>query len=35
MDERERFLIKIGQIEKPKSQPKSKKKEESNGDHAE
>jgi hypothetical protein len=35
MDERTRFLIKIGQIEKPKPAPKPKKKEESNGDHAE
>jgi hypothetical protein len=35
MDERTRFLVKIGQIEKPKPAPKPKKKEESNGDHAE
>ncbi len=39
MDKRTRFLIKIGQIPAPKVetklQPKSKKKEEQNGDHAE
>lgn len=35
MDERTRFLVKIGQIEKPKPQAKPKKKEEPNGDHAE
>jgi hypothetical protein len=35
MDERERFLVKIGQIEKPQPISKPKKKEENNGDHAE
>jgi len=35
MDKRTRFLVKIGQIEKPQPVSKPKKKEESNGDHAE
>jgi hypothetical protein len=35
MDKRTRFLVKIGQIEKPKAVAKPKKKEENDGDHAE
>jgi hypothetical protein len=35
MDKRTRFLVKIGQIEKPKTVEKPKKKEDHNGDNAE